>query len=196
MIDPALLEALKKGDRKAFDSLIRLYYPRLMAYTQIIVDGEAARDIVQDVFLYVWENRARINFTPAFHSYLFKMCYSRSVDHLRRKKLLSDMDISSNPLLGDETAWLKNNTGDIVKILSDTDLLKRVEQLIDQLPEKRREVFRLSFFYEMSNPEIAQLLDMPQRTVESHLYLSLKFLRGKISDTDVLLLLLMLANLL
>lgn len=193
-INAKLLGLLKKGDREAFNVLIRLYYPRLMGYTRVMVEEEVARDIVQDVFLYLWDNRARIEFTPGLHSYLFKMCYSRGVDHLRRKKLIAKEDIPANSLVEDELGWLKSNTEDIIKVLSDRDLLKKVEDIIEELPDKRREVFKLSFFHEMNNAEISELLGMPRRTVESHLYLALKFLRGKIPTSELLGLLLLFAH--
>ena len=65
------------------------------------------------------------------------------------------------------------------------ELLERVLGIIDELPDKRREVFRLSFLHDMSNAEIAELLGMPRRTVEGHLYLALKFLRNRISTEEL-----------
>lgn len=57
MFDISLLYELKKGNREAFNGVFRYYYPRIMAYTASMVEQKAAEDIVQDVFLYVWENR-------------------------------------------------------------------------------------------------------------------------------------------
>ncbi|MCB6307851.1 RNA polymerase sigma factor, partial [Parabacteroides merdae] len=59
MFDISLLYKLKKGNREAFNSVFRYYYPRIMAYVASIVEQKAAEDIVQDVFLYVWENREK-----------------------------------------------------------------------------------------------------------------------------------------
>ncbi len=193
-MDIKLLISLKKGDRNAFETLIRLYYPRLMGYTCIMVDEEAARDIVQDVFMYLWENRERFDFTPGLHSYLFRMCHSRVVDYLRRNKIFAGDAAGAGILLDDKLSWLNGSTHDIVKMLSDKDLLRRVDELIEELPERRREVFKLSFFHELSNAEISSLLGMPRRTVESHLYLSLKFLRGKISPGEIMAFLFLLAD--
>ncbi len=191
-IDEELLLSLKKGDRKAFDTLIRQYYPRLMGYSRIMVDEEPARDIVQDVFLYLWDNRTRFDFTPGLHSYLYKMCYSRCVDFLRRANVVDIEDVAFGRLMEDELEWLKSNSDDVIRVISNRDLVTRVEELIEEFPEKRREVFKLSFFHEMNNGEISEMLNMPRRTVESHLYLSLKFLRKKLPLHELLSLVLLL----
>ena len=60
MFDISLLYELKKGNREAFNGVFRYYYPRIMAYTASMVEQKAAEDIVQDVFLYVWENREKL----------------------------------------------------------------------------------------------------------------------------------------
>ena len=63
MFDISLLYELKKGNREAFNGVFRYYYPRIMAYTASMVEQKAAEDIVQDVFLYVWENRETVSYT-------------------------------------------------------------------------------------------------------------------------------------
>ena len=71
MFDISLLYELKKGNREAFNGVFRYYYPRMMAYVASMVEQKAAEDIVQDVFLYVWENHEKLYVSEGFHSYLF-----------------------------------------------------------------------------------------------------------------------------
>lgn len=73
MFDISLLYELKKGNREAFNGVFRYYYPRMMAYVASMVEQKAAEDIVQDVFLYVWENREKLYVSDGFHSYLFNL---------------------------------------------------------------------------------------------------------------------------
>ena len=86
MFDVALLSQLKEGNREAFNSLFRHYYPRVMAYVTTMVEQEIAEDIVQDVFLYVWENRNKLYAGDGFHSYLFQSAYTRCLDHFKKQQ--------------------------------------------------------------------------------------------------------------
>ena len=84
MFDISLLYELKKGNREAFNGVFRYYYPRIMAYTASMVEQKAAEDIVQDVFLYVWENREKLYVSDGFHSYLFQSAYTRCLDYFTK----------------------------------------------------------------------------------------------------------------
>ncbi len=179
-----MLSRLASGDRDAFDVLVREYYPRLMGYACILLSEEDAKDVVQEVFLYVWEHRSRINFESGFQSYLFRICHSRMVDRLKRRKLINIDD--APPQLAEDIKWLESKSGDIIRQICDKELLERVVTLSEELPEKRREVFCLSIFHDMSNAEISETLNMPRRTVEGHLYHALKFLRTRISTEELL----------
>ncbi len=187
-MDFQLLNILSSRDSDAFDILIREYYPRLMGYACILLSEEDAKDVVQEVFLYVWEHRNRINFESGFQSYIFRTCHSRMVDLLKRRKLINIDD--APPQLAEDIKWLESKSSDIIRRICDKELLERVMTLSEELPEKRREVFCLSIFHDMSNAEISETLNMPRRTVEGHLYHALKFFRKRISTEELLCLML------
>ena len=175
--------SLKKGDIQAFEDMFGSYYSRMMGYTCMMVNEEIARDIIQEVFLYIWEHRDRIDFSEKFGSYLLQMCYSRAIDYLRRKKTASDkLSQSQLALLTSEINWMKDNNEDITQLITNKEFMDRIETLVNTLPQSRKEVFMLSYFQGISNSEISEMLNMPQRTVESHLYLSLRFLREKFKN--------------
>ena len=73
MFDISLLYELKKGNREAFNGIFRYYYPRMMAYVASMVEQKVAEDIVQDVFLYVWENRENCISAMAFIRIYFNL---------------------------------------------------------------------------------------------------------------------------
>ena len=187
-MDSELLQGLSQGRQEAFDRLIREYYPRLMGYARLLLDEENARDIVQEVFLYVWEHRSRLHFTAGFQSYLFRICHSRMLDTIKRRRLFENRESPFSLQLQEDAAWLARNNDDIVRTICNRELLERILSLTDELPEKRREVFRLSLLHDMSNTEISELLDIPRRTVEGHLYHALRFLRARIPKEEMLLL--------
>lgn len=84
MFDISLLHELKKGNREAFNGVFRYFYPRMMAYVASMVEQKVAEDIVQDVFLYVWENREKIYISDGFYSYLFQSAYTRCLDYIKK----------------------------------------------------------------------------------------------------------------
>ena len=114
-MDTELLEGLSRGRQEAFDRLIREYYPRLMGYARLLLDEESARDIVQEVFLYVWEHRSRLHFTAGFQSYLFHICHSRMLDTIRRRKIFEVSDSPFDLQLREDAAWLERNNDNIVR---------------------------------------------------------------------------------
>lgn len=189
MLDRSVLNDLKRGNREAFNRVFRYYYPKMMAYAASMVGKRVAEDITQDVFLYVWENREKVYVGEGFHSYLFQSTYTRCLDHF--KKNLSEekyhsavydkhMEEYQNLLKGDSP---------IMKELFSKDFYSHLYALLDLLPEKRREVFILTYINGLKAKEVADKTGMPQRTVESHLYLSLRFLKERMSGKDYCLLL-------
>lgn len=185
-MDVQLIRRLEEGDKEAYNALIREYYPRLMGYASTLLDTEDARDIVQETFLYLWENRSRLHFSAGLQSYLFRTCHSRMLDFLKRRRPIAvGVDAQSLQLRAD-ISWLEQNSDDIMHTVCNKDLLQRVMDLTEELQDRRREVFRLSMLHDMSNTEIAELLQIPQRTVEGHLYHALKFLRARLKREELL----------
>lgn len=85
---------------------------------------------------------------------------------------------------------LLGNDGKIIKDLYTKDFYKRLFELLEEIPAQRREVFVHSFIQGMKAKEIAELMDIPQRTIESHLYLAVKYLKKRMSKKDFFLLVL------
>ena len=188
MFDISLLYEMKEGNRNAFDSMFRYYYPRVMAYTAAIVEQEAAEDIVQDVFLYVWENRKKLYVSGGFHSYLFQSAYTRCLDHIRRQETVGKYTLATGCKYWDEYKNLLKDDDSFIEELYTKDFYKHLYDLLEQLPAQRREVFILTYIKGMKAKEIAEMTHIPQRTVESHLYLALKFLKARMSKKDFYLL--------
>ena len=188
-MDTELLEELSRGRQEAFDRLIREYYPRLMGYARLLLDEENARDIVQEVFLYVWEHREDLIMGASFHSYLFQGIYSRCVDYFRKYTSYNscDMDVYEE-YLTEQAAFLQNDD-EAWEELYAKDFYQQLYELLKEIPQQRREVFFLAYLSGKKTKEIAEQLDMPVRTVESHLHLTLKFLKKHLSKKDFFLVL-------
>lgn len=184
MYDVSLLNELKKGNREAFNGVFRYFYPRVMAYVASIVEQKVAEDIVQDVFLYVWENREKLYVSEGFHSYLFQSAYTRCLDHFKKNLSIEKYhSFTYEKYLEDYQKLLKGDNP-VIEELCTKDFYRRLYELLEQLPMQRREIFILTYIKGLTAKEIAGQTGMPQRTVESHLYLALRFLKKHMSKND------------
>lgn len=188
MFDVALLNQLKEGNREAFNSLFRHYYPRVMAYVTAMVEQEIAEDIVQDVFLYVWENRSKLYVGDGFHSYLFQSAYTRCLDYFKKQQSAEKYHLHvENTYLKEYGDLLREETSAMGELYS-KDFYKRLYDLLDQLPAQRREVFILTYIDGLKAKEVSARTHIPQRTVESHIYLTIRYLKERMSKKDFYLL--------
>ena len=165
-------------DRKAFNDLFRKHFPGLKAYGCLFVDAEAAEDIVQDVFIKIWENKEKLSIHTSLSSYLFKSVYTRCLNHINRQKMLlvNHQQIESE-MRDYEASFFDPDKSEIIHALYMNDLRTEINQAIESLPQKCREVFTLSYMMDMKNKEISDLLDISVSTVEKHINHALKILR-------------------
>lgn len=182
--DDNTLMNIQLVNRDAFDELFRCYYPRLISYISSILDSKVAEDIAQDVFLYVWENRKKIYFGQGFQSYLFQSGYTRAMDYLRKQHTVMDYAQNVQTDFLEIYEKLARNEDGILEHLYSKDFYQTLHQLLDKIPEQRRNVFLLAYVDGLKSKDIAEQCNMSQRTVESHIYLTLKFLRERLLKKD------------
>lgn len=178
--DADYIQCLKKDDFTAFDVLFHKYAQSLYAFALSITrDTFAAEDITQLVFLKVWENRFRINEFLSFKSFLFSVAYRETISWLRKENSEKRRVDGYAQLVGsltNETEWSVE--------FSSMELI--ANRLIEEMPEKRREIFRLSREHGYSNKEIADMLNISVKTVENQMTSALKYLREKLGRHDIL----------
>lgn len=167
-------------NEQSFEAIIRGYYPRVVGYVSLIHNRIDAEDIAQDVFSTLWEKRHSLEFTDEDHlaAWILKCAKTKSIDRLRRKKTSSVVS-SLNSLSEYELDYLMENGDEFFEKLGRKDLFEKVLSLSDELPEVRRNVFRLSYVNNLPSRDISKLMNMPMRTVENHIYQALKYLRSK-----------------
>ena len=166
MFDISLLYELKKGNREAFNGVFRYYYPRIMAYTASMVEQKAAEDIV------------------GFHSYLFQSAYTRCLDYFKKNLSIEKYHSHTYEKYLEDYQNLLKGDDSVIEELSVKDFYRHLYELLEHLPAQRREVFILTYIKGLTAKEVAEQTQMPQRTVESHLYLALRFLKGHMSRND------------
>ncbi|MCE4564645.1 RNA polymerase sigma-70 factor [Maribellus sp. CM-23] len=169
----------KKGiSATEFHQLFREIYPDLCVYvSRYLNDEETAKDIVQDVLITFWEESEKLKDKKLIRPYLFKSVKHRALNHLKRESRKLPLDAFFDSF--NET--LANNENESVEsFLALENLQSDLEKAINELPEQRQRIFRMSRFEEMKHKEIAAALDISPKTVETQIFRALKFIRDKL----------------
>ena len=170
-----LVESLKDGDEKAYTYLIDNYHHKLCVNANSLVKNiYNAEDIVQNVFIKVWEQRGRLKSDHAIKSYLYKLVYNEFIDLYRKNQALFSLE---------KTYYTSLNS-----VVTEDDseslqqILKVVNKEIDCLPTKCKEVFILSKKEGLTNIEIAEHLDVSIKTVEAQITKAFSILRSSLEE--------------
>ncbi len=178
-----IIKRIRSGDTKVFEELFNVYYHRLMLYALSYVDeNQVAEDIVQEIFFNIWKNRKENLINTSISSYLFRAVHNRSIQHLRHKKVVSDYE-EKHMLKIKEAEMLYGLAGDYhYSEIQYNEIENILNQTFETLPEKTREVFRLSRENNTSNKKIAEAMHIDVKTVEYHISKTLKILRHALND--------------
>lgn len=174
---------------QTFEDLFGQYYPMLLAYAKGLV-GDDAEDIVEDVFVELWQHQDRMEVGQRIQAWLYRAVYTRSLNVLKHRHVTASYLSAVESINHQRMSHLDLYSPQ--EYVENEDLRVRLDEAIGELPEKCREVFRLSYMFGMRNREIAEALDISVKTVEAHMYKALKHLRERLRDArNVLLLVLM-----
>ncbi|NJO69979.1 MAG: RNA polymerase sigma-70 factor [Bacteroidetes bacterium] len=173
--DNEILGRIKGGDEKAFEKLYRSYFSMLCMFSyRFVKKTEIAEEIVQDVFFHIWEKRHQFELTTSFKSYLYKSVHNNSLKHLRHQKIVLAYE-NSTTFSGSERI-----TGQ--HYLEETEVFQILHSVIDELPERTRDIFQLNRFKGLKYQQIADHLQISVKTVEAHMSSVLKILRTRLKD--------------
>jgi len=170
--DDILRQKLKEGDTKAFKSLFELYYKLLVGYAISLTENmEVSRELVQDVFLKLWENRLETKAKGSLKAYLFTAVNHQSLNWLRHEKI--------------KRAYRNDSIHDVMMGVQlpprmSPFLDEALRRAINELPEKALEVFTLTQLDGVSHKEAALSLGISVKTVENQLSRSRKILQKKL----------------
>lgn len=163
---------LQAADQRAYAELFEAMHVVLLRYAwRFTGDEEAARDIVQDAFLKLWQIREDIDPKRSLKALLYTMVRNLSLNYKRAAQhthgALPDDDLHDEAPRAD--AHVEANM-----------LRARLRQYIAEMPDRRREAFMLSRYEGLSHEEIAQVMNLTPRTVNTHIVLALKDLRQRL----------------
>ena len=178
-------DILLKDVRNNFDKIYVLYYSRMFRFAkEYVLFDEDAENIVQDVFLLLWEKREVLDIQISLVSYLFALVKNKSLDYLRHKVIADEYKQELSAKL---TALELLN----YSFTSDEEIEQILMTAINKLPERCRQVFLKSRIEGKKNREIANELNLTVSTVENQMTIALRKIRVELKDYLPLLLFLL-----
>ena len=161
-------------DYNAFENIFKRTYTSVCSFVQKMVRShELAEEIVDDVFFSLWKNRKKIRITSSFKSYLLTSVRNRSLDCLRKMKKKQNLALEN-------ASTLPSSQSSVLENMECNELQLRIDTAIQLLPKQCRLIFILSREQGLKYREIAEMLSISIKTVDTQMGRALKFLRGEI----------------
>ncbi len=175
-----LLQLIRDGDRVAFYQIYEKYCERLygfvLSYTK---HEEDAEEIIQEVFIKLWEGRGKINIHSSFRSFLFTVAYNATINLLKKrvteKKYVEYV----------KSLQQINNAPDLIDEIQFKELNNKVTELLNRLTPRQKEIFLLSREEGLTHEEIAQRLNISINTVKKHMVNTLAFFKANLGSNIV-----------
>lgn len=183
------LEQLQNDGQKAFKELFDQYHTALFYYACKFVDETVARDIVQEAFLYLWQNRQHLIVATSLNRYLFGIIRNMCLKHHRHQQSKGQVVDSDSVYLATEELSFYQKEPEAISSLIEKEMDGKLEEALQKLPPRCLEVFMLSRKEGLKNREIASQLDITEKAVEKHISKALLHLREELKDYLPLLLL-------
>lgn len=177
--DIKLIKRLQKGDVEAFDLIYEKYAGKLYSFgLKYLRSKEESEELVQSVFIKIWENHRKLNKELSFKSYLFTIAYNDICKLFRKRnymqKFISEA-IYENSLSSTETE----------EKIDYQSTLNRVLQIIEKLPQRQKDVFKKSKLEGKSSREIARELGLSPGTIDNYVSASVRFIKKYIENENL-----------
>lgn len=178
--DKELIEGIKEGKKLAFQKLYEKYVSRIFNFAlSYLKDETKTEELVQNVFIKIWEKKELLDTSKNFKSYIFKISINEIYQFIRKKNIENAYTdyIKNNYKPDEDSTWH-------TVVLN--DMLNKLRTLVQQLPDKQKNIFYLSKEEGLSNAEIAKKLKISKRTVENHLYRAISFLKEQFRSDSIM----------
>ena len=179
------IKAFPEQEKKIrFEDVYLSYFSKMKYFAkEYVISEEDAENIVQDVFVELWENKEMLNMHMNLTAYLFTTIKNKCLNHLRHKLVVQE---TANKLQEEYTISLRMNLDSLEtfdnNLFSDQDIEKLISRALDALPEKCRAIFIMSKIEGKKHNEIAQELNISINTVGSQIGIAYKKLRTELKD--------------
>ncbi len=182
-----VLYDFRKGKITAYEKLFKLFYPKIFKYAHhFLGDPFEAEDLVQEVFIQVWDRRKTFINEKQFASYLFSMVRNKCLNILKRK-VIEEKYLATQARLKSEELYLISFGVDDDFVSMEEKLCRVIEDVMSEMPERCREAFRLKWTQGKKNREIAEIMGISTTMVDKHLAKGFEIAREKIPPALMLL---------
>jgi RNA polymerase sigma-70 factor (ECF subfamily) len=175
--DEQLMESLRSGDPGAFTEIYERYWDKLLIYVMRVIRQQSdAEDIIQELFVSIWRRREDLRIEHHLSTYLYNSTRYLAIRHLQKNSTYAHyLD-----RLATQMTTSPANTAGLEAEIFGRELEGHIDKLIEQLPERMKQVFVLSRKEHLSYKEIAERLSISEETVRKQIYKSLQILRNKL----------------
>lgn len=175
LTDSELVCLLNKGDQDAFMEIYRRYKrPLTMNLLRVLKDPDLVEEVLQDLFLTIWEKRSQIDASQSIAGYLYRAAVNRSKNIFRR--MAYDQQMRNAVFAKIE----ENHTNAVEDWMDEKEIKQLLDDLLNRLPPQQQKVYRLCKLEGMSYKEVSQALSISETTVNTHIRNANRFLRGEI----------------
>ncbi len=169
--EAVLILRFSQNDEKAALAIFDLYFKNLCSFVERYVQSkELAEDIVQEVFIKIWENRSNLSEVQSFKAYLFTVAKNHTLNFLKKAS-------RSEVAMGEVVNSYCTNRNETEEAILDKEYLAFFNKVLDSLPNRSREIFKLCREEKKSYEEVAQLLGVSKNAVKNHMVYSMKSLK-------------------
>jgi RNA polymerase sigma-70 factor, ECF subfamily len=182
-IEREILRGIQSGDQRAFSMLLRLYFHSLTLFAGSIINNpETAKDIVQEVFLKLWNNRGSFEIKSSLKSYLYKTVHNFCIDHLRKELRSKVKTVSYDDLSFRLEVFEIKDSDPLFEFFFSEEMETALQKAIDQLPVQCRQIFTLNRFEQLSYAEISERLNISLSTVKTQMIRAMHKIKESIKE--------------
>lgn len=173
--DINLFEEIKSGNRVSYETMFKQHYSPLVRFAkEFVKDLDAAEDLVQEVFVKIWERKGSIQISSSIKAYLYMAVRNHCLNQLKAEAKQTFMEDSLN-----NDIRLSTNSTENLSVSN--ELEQHIKQAIEKLPPRCALIFKLSRFEHKSYKEIAEILDLSVKTVENQMVKALQIMRTNLA---------------
>ena len=143
--------------------------------------------MVQDVFVELWRRKDSIEIGDQIQAFLYRAVYTRALNVLKHRNVEDGYCAAMEEINQKRAEFYQPDNNEVIRRIEDRELRKEIYNAINELPDKCRMVFKLSYLHDMKNKEIADTMGVSLRTVEAHMYKALKLPRDKLGYLNLML---------